>query len=88
MTPGLFAGITAHGLVEISMVEDTADNAADRAEVENLRAVHAMARRDGEGAMRHKGLPSSSTVLLPSDLGATMDAVNAVYQKICCATLP
>lgn len=25
VTPGLFAGVTAHGLVEISMVEDTAD---------------------------------------------------------------
>ena len=29
VTPGLFAGITAHGLVEISMVEDTADDAAE-----------------------------------------------------------
>ena len=38
--------------------------------------------------MRHNGLPSSSTVLLPSDLGATIEAVNAVYQKICWATLP
>ena len=42
----------------------------------------------GEGAMRHSGLPLSSTVLLPALLGATIDAVNAVYQKICCATLP
>ena len=42
----------------------------------------------GEGAMRQSGLPWSSTVLLPSFLGATIDAVNAVYQKICCATLP
>src|SRR3546814_3162074 len=26
--------------------------------------------------------------VVASDLGATMEAVNAVYQKICCATLP
>ena len=38
--------------------------------------------------MRHSGMPSSSTVSLPSLRGATMDAVKAVYQKICCATLP
>ena len=42
----------------------------------------------GDGAMRHSGMPLSSTVLLPSFLGATIDEVNAVYQKICCATLP
>ncbi len=38
--------------------------------------------------MRHSGLPLSSTVLLPSLFGATIDDVNAVYQKICCATFP
>ena len=38
--------------------------------------------------MRHWGVPLSSTVLLPSLFGATMDAVKAVYQKICWATLP
>ncbi len=38
--------------------------------------------------MRHRGLPLSSTVLLPALFGATIDAVNAVYQKICWATLP
>ena len=42
----------------------------------------------GDGAMRQSGLPSSSTVLLPSLFGATMSAVKAVYQKICWATLP
>lgn len=38
--------------------------------------------------MRHSGLPLSSTVLLPALFGATMEEVNAVYQKICWATLP
>ena len=38
--------------------------------------------------MRQSGLPASSTVLLPSLFGATIEAVNAVYQKICWATLP
>ena len=38
--------------------------------------------------MRHSGLPLSSTVLLPSLFGATIEAVKAVYQKICWATLP
>jgi hypothetical protein len=38
--------------------------------------------------MRHRGVPASSTVLLPSLFGATIEAVKAVYQKICWATLP
>ena len=38
--------------------------------------------------MRHSGVPLSSTVLLPSFFGATIEAVNAVYQNTCCATLP
>ena len=38
--------------------------------------------------MRQSGMPWSSTVLLPSDFGATIEAVKAVYQKICWATLP
>ena len=37
----------------------------------------------GEGAILHSGMPLSSTVLLPSFLGATMLEVNAVYQKTC-----
>src|SRR5690606_12062130 len=39
----------------------------------------------GEGAMRHLGVPSSFMTGRP---GLTMSAVNAVYQKICWATLP
>lgn len=31
VTPGLFAGVTAHGLVEITMVEDTADTTLNEA---------------------------------------------------------
>ena len=38
--------------------------------------------------MRHSGVPLSSTVLLPFSRGSTIEAVKAVYQKICWATLP
>src|SRR5215831_8648113 len=39
----------------------------------------------GPGAMRHFGVPSELTTGRP---GFVMSAVNAVYQKICCATCP
>src|SRR3979490_3644600 len=39
----------------------------------------------GDGAIRHFGVPSAFTTGIP---GATMSAVNAVYQKICCAMAP
>ena len=39
----------------------------------------------GPGAMRHFGVPSALTTGRP---GLTMSAVNAVYQKICCAICP
>src|SRR6187455_1704620 len=39
----------------------------------------------GEGAMRHFGVPSALTT---GSLGLVMSAVNAVYQKICCAISP
>ncbi len=39
----------------------------------------------GDGAMRHLGVPSALTTGSP---GLVMSAVKAVYQKICCATLP
>src|SRR6185503_1454081 len=39
----------------------------------------------GDGAMRHLGVPSSFTTGNP---GFVSDAVNAEYQKICCAMLP
>src|ERR1044072_4030243 len=39
----------------------------------------------GEGAMRHFGVPSALTTGSP---GLVMSAVNAVYQKTCCATSP
>ncbi len=39
----------------------------------------------GPGAMRHFGEPSALTTGRP---GLIMSAVNAVYQKICCAIWP
>src|SRR6185295_7832921 len=39
----------------------------------------------GDGAMRHFGVPSALTTANP---GLVSAAVNAVYQKICCATFP
>src|ERR1043165_8073757 len=39
----------------------------------------------GDGAIRHLGVPSSFTTGSP---GLVSDAVNAEYQKICCAMLP
>src|SRR3982751_885047 len=39
----------------------------------------------GDGAIRHFGVPSAFTTGSP---GLVSDAVNAVYQKICCAILP
>src|SRR3954463_16773322 len=39
----------------------------------------------GPGAMRHFGVPSALTTGNPA---LVMSAVNAVYQKICCATSP
>ena len=39
----------------------------------------------GPGAMRHFGVPSSLTTGRPFFV---MSAVNAVYQKICCAIWP
>src|SRR6201999_619531 len=39
----------------------------------------------GDGAIRHFGVPSALTTGRP---GLVKGAVNAAYQKICCATLP
>src|SRR5262245_42828671 len=39
----------------------------------------------GDGAMRHFGVPSAFTTGKP---GLVSAAVNAVYQKICCAMAP
>src|ERR1043165_365201 len=39
----------------------------------------------GDGAMRHFGVPSAFTTGRPF---LVMSAVNAVYQKICCAISP
>src|SRR6266702_154183 len=54
-------------------------------DVTNCAYSHAAARwLCGDGAMRHFGVPSG-LVTLP---GLSIDAVNALYQKTCCAILP